>query len=100
MDLDQDVHLNEKEWDRHAEVFRLAQNVILALKPSGRGDLTDRAVVWKYPRGVPYVATPLLHNGIVWMVKDGGIATKLDAASGQVLQEERLGGSAAITPHP
>jgi outer membrane protein assembly factor BamB len=49
-------------------------------------------VVWKYQRGVPYVSTPLLDKGILWMVKDGGIVTKLDAQSGRVLQEERLPG--------
>lgn len=92
MDLDQSAHLDQSEWDRHADVFRKAQNALLALKPNGRGDLTDSALAWKYHRGVPYVATPLLHNGIVWMVKDGGIATKLDAQTGKVLQEERLPG--------
>jgi outer membrane protein assembly factor BamB len=92
MDLDQNGTLDEQEWQRHAEVFRRAQNAILALKPDGRGELKDSAVVWKYQRGVPYVATPLLDNGILWMVKDGGIVTKLDAASGRVLSEERAGG--------
>jgi outer membrane protein assembly factor BamB len=65
---------------------------LLALKPSGKGELSDGALVWKYARGIPYVATPLLDQGILWMVKDGGIATKLDAASGELLQEERLPG--------
>jgi outer membrane protein assembly factor BamB len=92
MDLDQSGDLDQAEWERHAAVFRRAQNAILALKPSGRGDLTDRALVWKYQRGIPYVASPLEHNGIIWMVKDGGIVTKLDAASGRVLQDERLPG--------
>ncbi len=92
MDLDQDGSLDQKEWERHAEVFRRAQNALLALKPSGRGELQDTAVVWKYQRGVPYVSTPLLDNGILWMVKDGGIVTKLDAASGRMLQEERVPG--------
>jgi len=92
MDLDQNGVLDQKEWDRHAEVFQRAQNAILALKPSGHGQLGERAVVWKYSRGVPYVSTPLLANGILWMVKDGGIVTKLDAASGRLLQEERVPG--------
>lgn len=90
MDLDQNEVLDRKEWERHADVFRRAQNAILALKPNGHGNLTDSALIWKYQRGVPYVATPLLHQGILWMVKDGGIVTKLDAATGRVLQEERL----------
>jgi len=92
MDLDQSGLLDQKEWDRHADVFRRAQNAVMALKPSGRGELKDSAVVWKYQRGVPYVSTPLLDKGILWMVKDGGIVTKLDAASGRMLQEERVPG--------
>ena len=100
MDLDQSGDLDQREWERHAEVFRRAQNAILALKPSGQGDLTESALVWKYQRGIPYVATPLVHKGIVWMVKDGGIVTKLDAASGLVLQEERLPGMGGYFASP
>ena len=92
MDLDQNGALDQKEWDRHAAVFQRAQNAVLALKPSSRGQLSESAVAWKYQRGVPYVATPILDNNILWMVKDGGIVTKLDAASGRVLQEERVPG--------
>ena len=46
--------------------------------------------MWKHGRGAPYVATPALDQGILWMVKDGGIVTKLDAATGNLLQEERV----------
>jgi outer membrane protein assembly factor BamB len=100
MDLDQDKSLDQNEWERHAQVFQRAQNVVLALKPSGQGDLTDSAVVWRYRRGVPYVATPLVHNGIYWMVKDGGIVTRLDAATGRLLQEERLPGMGSYYASP
>ncbi len=92
MDLDQDGMLNQQEWERHAVFFRRAQNAMLALEPHGRGDLTEKSLVWKHGRGVPYVATPLLDHGILWMVKEGGIVTKLDAASGRLLQEERVPG--------
>ena len=92
MDLDQDGLLDQKEWERHADVFRRAQNAVLALKPTGRGELAGSAQVWKYSRGVPYVATPVLANGILWMVKEGGIVTKLEADTGNMLQEERVPG--------
>jgi outer membrane protein assembly factor BamB len=92
MDLNLDGVLDQAEWDRHAEVFRRAQNVLLAIKPVGSGDLTSSAVAWKHTRGVPYVATPVLDKGILYMVKEGGIVTKLDAATGQLLQEERVAG--------
>jgi len=92
MDLDQDGALDQHEWERHAAVFHRAQNAVLALKPSGRGELPGSVVLWKHSRAVPYVATPVLDHGILWMVKEGGIVTKLDAASGQLLQEERVPG--------
>jgi outer membrane protein assembly factor BamB len=92
MDLDQDGVLDQREWERHAEVFRRAQNSVLAVKPSGHGELGPSAVAWKHTRGIPYVATPVLYHGILWMVKEGGIVTKLDATDGNVLQEERLPG--------
>jgi outer membrane protein assembly factor BamB len=90
MDLDQDGLLNQQEWEHHAVFFRRAQNAMLAIKPSGRGELGESTVIWKHSRGVPYVATPVLDHGILWMVKDGGIVTKLDARSGRLLQEERV----------
>lgn len=92
IDLDQNGYLDQQEWERHAEVFRRAQNAMLAIKPSGSGELAPRDVLWKYTRGVPYVSTPLLDQNRLWMVKDGGIVTKLDATDGHLLQEERLPG--------
>jgi outer membrane protein assembly factor BamB len=90
MDVNQDGVLSQQEWERHAAVFRQAQNAVLAINPNGRGEQPESAVVWKHGRGVPYVATPLLDHGILWMVKDGGIVTRLDAATGKLLQEERV----------
>ena len=90
MDLDKNGVLNQPEWERQAAVFQRAQNAVLALKPAGQGELPESAVIWKYTKGIPYVATPVLDRGILWMVKDGGIVTKLDAATGKVMQEERL----------
>jgi outer membrane protein assembly factor BamB len=92
MDLDQSGTLDRSEWERHAAFFQRAQNAVLALKPSGRGELSASDVVWKYQRGVPYVSTPVVDRGILWMVKDGGIVTKLEAATGRMLQEERAAG--------
>jgi outer membrane protein assembly factor BamB len=92
MDLNQDGLLDQHEWEHHAEIFRQAQNSLLAIKPSGVGELASGAIVWKHTRGVPYVATPVIDHGILYMVKEGGIVTKLDVASGQLLQEERVGG--------
>ncbi len=92
MDLNQDGVLDQHEWEHHAEVFRQAQNSVLAIRPTGEGELAKSALVWKHARGAPYVATPVIDRGILYMVKEGGIVTKLDVASGQLLQEERVAG--------
>jgi outer membrane protein assembly factor BamB len=92
MDLNQDGVLDQHEWEHHAAFFRMAQNSVLAIKPSGAGELAAGDVIWKYARGVPYVATPVIDHGILYMVKEGGIVTKLDVATGQLLQEERVAG--------
>lgn len=101
MDLDQNGRLNETEWNRHAEVFRRAQNALLAIEPSkDRGQLPEEDVVWKYPRGAPYVSSPLFDGEAIWMVKDGGIVTKIEAATGKRLAEERLAGPGSYYASP
>jgi outer membrane protein assembly factor BamB len=92
MDLNQDGVLDQHEWEHHAKIFREAQNSVLAIKPTGAGELAKGAVLWKHSRGVPYVATPVIDRGILYMVKEGGIVTKLEVATGNLLQEERVAG--------
>ncbi|MGH7970033.1 MAG: PQQ-binding-like beta-propeller repeat protein, partial [Limisphaerales bacterium] len=92
MDLNQDGYLNQNEWERHAAVFHRAQNALLAIQPAGSGEQKPERVVWAHRRGIPYVATPVVDQGILWMVKEGGIVTKLDASTGELLQEERVPG--------
>ncbi|MBM3821294.1 MAG: hypothetical protein FJ404_00125 [Verrucomicrobia bacterium] len=101
MDLDQNGWLERKEWERHAAVFQSARNALLALRPSvSRGELPASDLLWSHPRGVPYVASPLVDQGVLWMVKDGGIVTQIEAAGGTMLREERLPGMGAYYASP
>jgi outer membrane protein assembly factor BamB len=50
-------------------------------------------VLWKYDRSVPQVSSPLLYEGLLYTVKDGGILTALDAATGAVRKQARLQGA-------
>jgi len=92
-DLNQNGELEQVEWDRLASLFQRASNGTLAIRPTAEGgELDDSCVLWKQPRGAPYVATPLLDRGILWLVRDGGIVTKISPDSGKVLEEKRLPG--------
>jgi outer membrane protein assembly factor BamB len=49
-------------------------------------------VVWKQKRGLPYVPCPLLYRDRLYLVRNGGLVSCLNPASGvPFYQEERLG---------
>lgn len=50
--------------------------------------------LWRHKRSLPAIATPLLHDGVLYLVKGGGMLTTLDAASGKELGFQRLEGAA------
>ena len=92
IDLNQDQGIDASEWNKQAEVFKRAQNSVFALRLGGSGELGVERVKWSYAKGVPYVASPLYHDGVVFMVKDSGVLTSLDAESGHVIKQGRLSG--------
>lgn len=56
--------------------------------------------VWTYRQNVPYIPSPLVHDGVFYMVKDG-IVTSLDAATGELLKRDRIGkGSGKVYASP
>lgn len=92
IDADKDGAINREEWETLVEIFESSQNNLLAVRPGGHGDITATHIDWSFDRGLPYVPSPLVYEGRVYLVKNGGIATCLDAAAGTVFfQEERLG---------
>ena len=100
IDLNQDNGIDQAEWEKHAAVFDRAQNATLAIRPHGKGDITATAVLWTESEGAPYVASPLLHNNALFLSKDGGILTTLDAESGKLIKRGRLKGRGAYYSSP
>lgn len=92
IDADKDGLITRAEYEAIAAIFNASQNVCLAVRPGGRGDVTETHVVWKQTRGLPYVPTPLCYQGRLYLVKNGGLASCFEARTGQVhYVEERLG---------
>ena len=76
----------------------LGRTELWAIRPDGQGDVTDSHVAWKVRRDVPGLSSPLLVDGLLYMVSDSGTATCLEAASGKPVWRERLGGNYAASP--
>lgn len=69
-----------------------------AVRPDGRGVVTDTHVVWKYKRGVSRRPSLLLVDDLLFMVDDNGVATCLEAKTGKEVWKERLGGNFSASP--
>ena len=92
LDADKDGFITRAEWESLARIWEQSQNALLAVRPGGTGDVTATHVVWKQMRGLPYVPCPLYYDGRLYLVKNGGLVSCFEAASGKVFyQEERLG---------
>jgi len=74
------------------------QASLLAVRPDGHGDVTKSNVVWRLDRGVPLTPSPLLVGDELYLVTDNGIATCVDAKTGQELWRARLGGNHSASP--
>jgi len=73
---------------------------LLAIRPDGKGDVTDTHVAWKAVRGIGSSPSPLLVGDLIYAVADkGGVVTCLDAKTGAEVFQQRTG-AAAHTASP
>lgn len=64
----------------------------IAIRPGGQGNVTDTHVAWKAPKGSPFVPSPIVYRGQLYMVNDmAAVATSYEAETGEVLWQGRLG---------
>lgn len=90
VDRDKTGTITKREYEYYRRLFDRAENKVLKIRPGGRGDLTETHVVWEYRRFVPFCASPLEINNCVFTIKDGGILSCLDSASGKRVRNRRL----------
>ncbi len=68
---------------------------MIALKHAG---LPVPEVAWRNNKNAPKMSSPVLVNGLLYYVDDGGIASCVDAATGEAVYRERLGGKFSASP--
>ncbi len=70
---------------------------VYAVRP-GKGRLSNDQIVWENSKGIPHVPSPLLVGKQLFVVHDGGVASCLDALTGNEHWRERLGGNHDASP--
>jgi outer membrane protein assembly factor BamB len=106
IDKNKDGLVDAKEWENMLEtagkftgIGKKVENGLLAVVPDGEGDMTGR-VAWREKVAVPEVTSPLFYRGCVYMVKDGGIVSCLEAATGRLKYRERVGAGGSYFSSP
>jgi outer membrane protein assembly factor BamB len=70
----------------------------MAIRPDGRGDVTRTHVAWTQTRGAPLTPSPLLVGNDLYVVTDAGIASNIDARTGAIHWQHRLGAGVSASP--
>jgi hypothetical protein len=72
--------------------------VLLAVKTDGQGEVPATGIVWKSPRNVPVMSSPLLVGDEVYVVSDPGIASCSSAKTGDLIWQEKIGVACYASP--
>jgi len=86
-----DRFIDANEWNL-ARNMTIGEAGVFALHGAGKleGKLNPKsAATWRFKKNVPYIPAPLLYGEVLYMVRDGGIITALNASNGQVLKQGR-----------
>lgn len=71
---------------------------LMAIDPTGRGDVTSTHVAWSVDTNVPHTPSLVAWDDRVAMISDRGIATCLRLNDGQTLWRQRVGGNFSASP--
>ncbi len=92
LDLDNDGVLDRRDWSMY-QAKRSVVNGVNAFRLGGKGDMTEKNTLWKYEKSLPNVPSPLLYEGVLYLLKEGGILTSLDAKTGKMVKQARVTGA-------
>ncbi|MBX9789537.1 MAG: PQQ-like beta-propeller repeat protein [Pirellulales bacterium] len=87
--------------DGHGLLFMTCgfpEHHILAIRPDGRGNITDTHIAWRETKGAAYVPSPIAVGDYFLVVSDGGVASCLEAVSGHRVWMQRLGTHYSASP--
>jgi outer membrane protein assembly factor BamB len=71
---------------------------ILAVRPTGTGDVTDTHIAYTIERGAPFTPSPIIVGDEFYMVSDIGVASCLDVRTGKIHWQQRVPGNYSASP--
>jgi outer membrane protein assembly factor BamB len=71
---------------------------MMAVKPSGKGDITKTNIVWTVNKDIPAINSPFVKDGLLYMIHERGILTCLEAETGKIVYTNKLKGEFYSSP--
>jgi len=71
---------------------------IKAFRLGGAGDLKETNLVWEQKKGMPKVPSMIYVSPYLFAITDGGVATCMNAKTGELLWQQRIGGNFSASP--
>jgi outer membrane protein assembly factor BamB len=99
-DANKDGKITRDEWDALVKFVASGKNRAVAVTPGGSGDVTKTHVAWTVEKGLPYIPSPLVYQGVMYTVNARGRLSAFDVKTGkEVYEDEGVGiGSAYASP--
>lgn len=89
-DTNKDGLWTQDEFTQAISFNRGSKPTLAAVRPGGKGDITQTHINWAIHNNLPETPTPILHNNIIYMIRDGGVITAVSATNGKTLYRKRL----------
>lgn len=71
---------------------------LYAVRTGGNGLITDTHVAWRVKRGASNKPSILLIDDLIYMIGDTGIASCVEAKTGEIVWQQRIGGEYSASP--
>lgn len=92
-DMDKDDVLDNLELERYLNFFSSIDHGILAIKSGGEGDISASHILWRETENVAEVPSPLYYKDRIYVIKNGGFFSCVDARTGTLIYKSRLKGT-------
>ena len=101
-DKDKDEVISEKDWNETLSGFAASiQPTLLAVRPGATKDAREsNHIAWEIHRGIPETPSPLYCRGKLYLMRDGGLLTCLEASTGKEFYRERIGAAGQYLASP
>lgn len=91
-DANKDGHIDREEWEFCLEGMNTRDYGLVAFDLAPLAEDGEARELWRYKRGLPSIASPIVVGELIYTIRDGGVLTGLDTNSGEAVVRKRVDG--------